>query len=77
MESMGENKRNFYTQDLMDWLKWTNIKFQYNTHFPLISVQALRMYLACPTKKLRDELCKFFFNVECHSQNCMILQDSQ
>ena len=58
MQSMGENKRNFYVQDMKDWLKWTNIKFQYNTNFPLLSVQALRMYLAFPTEQLRNEFCK-------------------
>lgn len=56
MQSMGENKRNYYTRDLMDWLKWTQVKFQYTTNFPLLSVHALRMYLACPTQDLRNAL---------------------
>jgi len=56
MQSMGDNKRRYYTQDFNDWLQYKKIKFLYNSHFPLISVKALRLYLANPTADLRDVL---------------------
>ncbi|XP_066928678.1 uncharacterized protein [Clytia hemisphaerica] len=56
MQSMGDNKRRYYTQDFNDWLQYKKMKFLYNSHFPLISVKALRLYLANPTADLRDVL---------------------
>jgi len=57
MSAMGENKRAFYMQDFQDWLKWTNKKFTFNTHFPINTVLPLRVALSKLEHGLIDLIC--------------------
>lgn len=44
----GEAKRNYYFKDLARWADLYGVPFQFPTRFPMLTLKALRAYLALP-----------------------------
>jgi 2-hydroxychromene-2-carboxylate isomerase len=44
----GEAKRNYYFKDLTRWADLYGVPFQFPTRFPMLTLKALRAYLALP-----------------------------
>ena len=41
-------KRDYLARDLERWAEWWNVPYRFNSHFPLRTVEALRLTLAAP-----------------------------
>jgi 2-hydroxychromene-2-carboxylate isomerase len=46
--AMNQNKQRYYSRDLTDWASWWDVPFDFNSHFPLRTVTALRVALQEP-----------------------------
>jgi 2-hydroxychromene-2-carboxylate isomerase len=44
----GEAKRNYYFKDLTRWADFYGVPFRFPTRFPMLTLKALRTYLALP-----------------------------
>jgi 2-hydroxychromene-2-carboxylate isomerase len=53
--SFSETKRRHYLKDLVRWSEWWGVRYAFNTHFPLRTVDPLRLTLLCPAER-RPEL---------------------
>ena len=49
--SWGEAKRNYYFKDLVRWADLYGVPFQFPTRFPVLTLKALRTYLALPESR--------------------------
>ncbi|MBO6933636.1 MAG: 2-hydroxychromene-2-carboxylate isomerase [Deltaproteobacteria bacterium] len=49
-----EPKRRNVTVDLQRWAEWWRVPYRFNTHFPLRTVDPLRLTLLAPTEKVPD-----------------------
>jgi 2-hydroxychromene-2-carboxylate isomerase len=47
----GEAKRNYYFKDLTRWADFYGVPFQFPTRFPVLTLKALRAYLALPENR--------------------------
>jgi 2-hydroxychromene-2-carboxylate isomerase len=49
--SWGEAKRNYYFKDISRWAEVYGVPFQFPTRFPVLTLKALRAYLALPESR--------------------------
>jgi 2-hydroxychromene-2-carboxylate isomerase len=49
--SWGDAKRNYYFKDLVRWADLYGVPFQFPTRFPVLTLKALRTYLALPESR--------------------------
>ncbi len=49
-----EPKRKHVTTDLQRWSEWWRVPYRFNTHFPLRTVDPLRLTLLAPTEKVPE-----------------------
>jgi 2-hydroxychromene-2-carboxylate isomerase len=60
MQAVSEAKRNYGIKDLKDWLKYTGqVELQWNSHFPLLTILALRISLVDDDDRLRQVMCEY------------------
>lgn len=52
--SFPEAKRKHTTTDLKRWAQWWRVPYQFNTHFPLRTVDPLRLTLLAPEDRVPD-----------------------
>jgi 2-hydroxychromene-2-carboxylate isomerase len=50
----GEAKRAYYFTDLARWADFWGVPFRFPSRFPMLTIKALRMYLAFPEERRRD-----------------------
>ena len=57
---MSESKKNHFSKDFNDWLKFYGIKnFRFSSNFPLNTITACRLAVAHTKPELIDAICKF------------------
>jgi 2-hydroxychromene-2-carboxylate isomerase len=49
--SWGEAKRNYYFKDISRWAEVYGVPFQFPTRFPVLTLKALRAYIALPESR--------------------------
>ena len=50
----SEQKRSYYLKDLYRWADYYKVPFKFPTRFPMLTIKALRAYLALPDER-KDE----------------------